>query len=533
MYQALYRKYRPSTFGQVIGQEHIVATLKNEIKNSRVAHAYLFTGTRGTGKTSCAKIFAKAVNCLDSINGEPCNKCSNCRGIDSGSILDVIEIDAASNNGVDNIREIRDEVAYTPSIAKKKVYIIDEVHMLSIGAFNALLKTLEEPPSHVIFILATTEVQKIAPTILSRCQRFDFKRILSKEIFNGLKNICKNEKISADDDALTLVSKIADGSMRDALSILERCIISGEHLDKDMINSTIGLASDDYLFSFIECFNNKEIGPVLNLFSDVYSQGKDISLLCDQLLGLYRDIMVYKSGEDGKKLISESQNNIDGIEKIYKKLSYGEILNAIEIISEAINKLSRGVNKKIIFEMCLFKLCIKELQQEQTIIEPRKKVLDIRKPEIIKEKEIEIEAKQTDETVPKEQITDNLNTENNVENNAKFNQWGRVLSVIKERSDMSLWASLKMSAGYLNDNNFKIVCPDDFTAMVVNTPEQKKQIKDAIKSIIGRDVSVEVVSGNVEVTYNEKKEKISVDKSHNFNEFVDLVKDFENIKIID
>jgi DNA polymerase-3 subunit gamma/tau len=208
MYQALYRKYRPNTFDQVIGQEHIVATLKNEIKNSRVAHAYLFTGTRGTGKTSCAKIFAKAINCLEPVNGEPCNNCFVCKGIDNGSILDVIEIDAASNNGVDNIREIRDEVAYTPAVTNKKVYIIDEVHMLSIGAFNALLKTLEEPPAHVIFILATTEVHKIAPTILSRCQRFDFRRILSQEIFDKLKNICQKEKISAEDEALLLISKL-------------------------------------------------------------------------------------------------------------------------------------------------------------------------------------------------------------------------------------------------------------------------------------------------------------------------------------
>lgn len=257
MYRVLYRKWRPQTFEEVYGQPHITATLKNELVSGRVAHAYLFTGSRGTGKTTCAKILSKAVNCLSPHDGDPCNECEICRGIDNGSVLDVIEIDAASNNGVDNIRDLRDEANFTPVKAKYRVYIIDEVHMLSTGAFNALLKILEEPPEHVIFILATTEVHKLPATILSRCQRFDFKRITPEDICARLQYVAEHENITLDEDAAALIAKVADGALRDALSLLDRCCAVDEHITSEVVTKSAGLAGRDYLMRLSKCIIKK------------------------------------------------------------------------------------------------------------------------------------------------------------------------------------------------------------------------------------------------------------------------------------
>lgn len=257
MYQVLYRKYRPKVFADVYGQDHVTSTLKNEIKNGRVSHAYLFTGSRGTGKTTCAKILAKAVNCENSVDGEPCNECEVCKGLDNGSIYDVVEIDAASNNGVDNIRDLREDANYTPSRGKYRVYIIDEVHMLSQGAFNALLKTLEEPPAHVIFILATTEVHKLPATILSRCQRFDFRRIQSETMAIRLKQVSDFEGISLDDDAAVLIARIADGALRDGLSILDQCAGRSKSISSSLVSEVAGLAGREAMYNLSDCITAK------------------------------------------------------------------------------------------------------------------------------------------------------------------------------------------------------------------------------------------------------------------------------------
>ena len=283
MYRAFYRKYRPSTFTSVVGQEHITKTLENAVKSGKTSHAYLFTGSRGTGKTSCAKILSKAVNCLNPVDGNPCNECEICRGIDNGSILDIIEIDAASNNGVDNIRDLREEANFTPANAKFRVYIIDEVHMLSIGAFNALLKTLEEPPAHVIFILATTEVHKLPSTILSRCQRFDFKRIEPEAIAERLKEVALKENLTLADDGAMLIARIADGAMRDALSLLDRCSSVEGVIDSTAVAKSAGLAGREYIFELCDSIIEKNPAKALEIVDKLYNDSCDMSVLSQSL----------------------------------------------------------------------------------------------------------------------------------------------------------------------------------------------------------------------------------------------------------
>ncbi|MBQ8646584.1 MAG: DNA polymerase III subunit gamma/tau, partial [Oscillospiraceae bacterium] len=292
MYRALYRKWRPSRFEDVVGQQAIVTALKNQVAAGRIGHAYLFTGTRGTGKTTCAKIFAKAVNCPHQVDGDPCGACDICRGIDNGSILDVVEIDAASNNGVDNIRDIRDETAYTPSECTYKVYIIDEVHMLSIAAFNALLKIMEEPPSHVIFILATTEIHKVPATILSRCQRYDFSRIQPEDIAARLRYIAGEEQIELTEEAAQLVARLADGALRDALSILDTCAGVSMQVDAELVRRMSGVTDRGYLFELSTSIHACDTADVLAQVALLRQRSVDMKRLCEELINHYRNLML-------------------------------------------------------------------------------------------------------------------------------------------------------------------------------------------------------------------------------------------------
>ena len=303
MYQVLYRNYRPKVFSDVCGQEHVTSTLLNEIRENRVSHAYLFTGSRGTGKTTCAKILAKAVNCENSHNGEPCNECEMCRGLDDGTIYDVVEIDAASNNGVDNIRELREEANYTPSRGKYRVYIIDEVHMLSQGAFNALLKTLEEPPAHVIFILATTEVHKLPATILSRCQRFDFKRIQPETMAVRLKEVAGLENMQLSDEAAILISRIADGGMRDALSILDQCAGRSKNIDEKLVSEVAGIAGRESLYELAEAVYDKNSGRALDIIASLHQNSYDMERLCVGLINHFRHYSIVKTVQKSRGLI--------------------------------------------------------------------------------------------------------------------------------------------------------------------------------------------------------------------------------------
>ena len=356
MYRALYRKWRPRTFEDVVGQQGIVAALKNQIATGRVGHAYLFTGTRGTGKTTCAKIFAKAVNCQDKTSPDPCGVCQICKGIDDGSILDVVEIDAASNNGVDNIRDLRDETAYTPSACAYKVYIIDEVHMLSIAAFNALLKIMEEPPSHVIFILATTEIHKVPATILSRCQRYDFGRIKPEDIAARVSYVAAQEQLEMTEGAAALIARLADGALRDALSILDTCAGVSTQIDEELVRRMAGVTDRSYLFRISDALHNKNATEALAEVAQLRQQSVDMKRLCEELISHYRNLML-AALPGGKALLSgvapeEEARYLQTAEGIRQ----GESVRAIRLLGSALEKMGRGTDQRIELELALFAL---------------------------------------------------------------------------------------------------------------------------------------------------------------------------------
>ena len=362
-YQVLYRKYRPKSFDDVYGQDHVTQTLRNELRLGRVHHAYLFTGSRGTGKTTCAKILSKAVNCLDPHDGDPCGVCLNCAGIDSGEILDVVEMDAASNRGIDDIRAIIDEVAFAPARAKYRVYIIDEVHMLSRDAWNALLKTLEEPPAHVVFILATTEVNKIPETILSRCQRFDFHRISPADISARLHEIANKESISLSDEAALLIAVIADGAMRDAISLLDRCIGISSDVTAEVVRAAAGLAAQGQLFEIANCTINKNVKRALEIIDALYKDSKDMASLCEELQSHFRSLMLIKTVSKPRELVVMSDREFDAAVAEAAYLSLPDILYDMDVLARARSAMRDSVSPRTELEMALVKLCAPELDQ--------------------------------------------------------------------------------------------------------------------------------------------------------------------------
>ena len=361
MYRVLYRKWRPKTFEDVTGQPQVTQTLKQELVAGRIAHAYLFTGSRGTGKTTCAKKLAKAINCLNPIDGEPCGTCEICRGIDEGSVTDVVEIDAASNNGVDNIRMLREEAGFTPAMAKYRVYIIDEVHMLSIGAFNALLKTLEEPPAHVVFILATTEVHKMPATILSRCQRFEFKRISPDDSAQRLCYIAREEGADLDDEAALLIARLADGALRDALSILDQCIGVSNHVTTEVVCSTVGIVGREHLYQLVDAAASQNSAKALELIDQLYRGSKDMARLCEELSVYFRNMMLIKTMKDARAFIPVSEEEFQSLTKQALSLSLTAILHGLDTIQDALEKIYRGANARITFEMTMIQLCTPQL----------------------------------------------------------------------------------------------------------------------------------------------------------------------------
>lgn len=361
MYRVLYRKWRPQTFDDVSGQEHITITLKNEIVAGRLNHAYLFTGSRGTGKTTCAKILAKAVNCLDIHNGNPCGECEVCRGIDDGSVLDVVEMDAASNRNIDDIRQIIDEVQFKPAKCKYRVYIIDEVHMLTSQAFNALLKTLEEPPEHVIFILATTEVHKLPQTILSRCQRFDFHRIPPRAIADRLLYVAQQEDVSLSDAAAMLIASVADGALRDGLSLLDRCIAISSEIDEEVVRNAAGLARKTYLYELASCVINKNTAKSLEIIDRLYSESKDMARLCDELIAHFRALMLIKSVKNPKDILVMSEDEFEEAQTQSDYLSLADIVYYMDVLSRAYQRMGRGTGDRTELEMAMVKLASSEL----------------------------------------------------------------------------------------------------------------------------------------------------------------------------
>ncbi len=356
MYQVLYRKYRPQVFSDVVGQDHITRTLQQELESGKLSHAYLFTGSRGTGKTTCAKILAKAVNCLHPENGNPCNKCEVCRGIDSGAILDVVEIDAASNNGVDNIRDIRDEASFAPVNCRYRVYIIDEVHMLSIGAFNALLKTLEEPPAHVKFILATTEVHKLPVTILSRCQRFDFHRVSPEAMLSRMQTIAQLEGFTLDDDAGMLIARLADGGMRDALSTLDQCIGRDRHVTTALVTDVAGITGRDHLFSLAAALASHDTASAMEQLNDLHSQSLDMERLCGDLVQHFRNLMIVKTVRRAENVLICTAQELEQYRAQSATMTLETILYAIDLLQDTAVTMKKGVNRRVEMELALIRL---------------------------------------------------------------------------------------------------------------------------------------------------------------------------------
>jgi DNA polymerase-3 subunit gamma/tau len=357
MYQALYRKYRPRDFSEVVSQDHITQTLSGEIKSGKTAHAYLFTGSRGTGKTTCARIFAQAVNCLAPIDGNPCHKCEICKEAENGTLPDITEIDAASNNGVGDVRELREFAVYAPERCKFKIYIIDEVHMLSKDAFNALLKITEEPPPHVKFILATTEIHKVLPTVISRCQRFDFRRVSVEDIIKRLMIVAKAEEITITENAAALIAKTADGAMRDALSILDTCLAFNQNVTIETVSDACGIAGRTALFALLSAIAAKDTAEAVRITGELYDSSKDLSLLCDELIEQYRNIMLLKTLPGSEDNIVCLPEELDILKNLAEDIALESIVKRLELLQSAAQTMLRAASKRAEFEITLIRLC--------------------------------------------------------------------------------------------------------------------------------------------------------------------------------
>ena len=443
-YTALYRKFRPLNFSEMVGQEHITRTLRNQVIEQRVGHAYLFNGGRGTGKTSAAKILARAVNCLNPKDGEPCNECEICKAILSGSLTDVVEMDAASNNSVEDIRAIRDEVNFLPTRAKYRVYIIDEVHMLSTGAFNALLKTLEEPPEHVKFILATTEPQKLPATILSRCQRFDFKRISTQDIIKRLEIICKESNIQISKEALELIAILSEGAMRDAISILERCAAEQtEEISEDKVRDLVGIPKITYINKLAKGIINKEPEEAINIVNTILGEGKDIDNFLWELIKYVKDILVYKSTS---KLEIYNQEEIKNIKELADSTNKERLLRLIYELSELANNIKWSSQKTIMFEAGIIKACMEVnvvpqnvVVQEQAV--NRKQIAPVQKQESIT-------------VAPKER---KIEPQTQRKSTPSASYWNNVINKVKQSGKMAIYVNLIGSkASQINDMTIEV-----------------------------------------------------------------------------
>jgi len=499
-YQALYRKWRPAVFEDVVGQNHVTDTIKYQLKTGRLSHAYLFTGTRGTGKTTCAKILARAVNCENPKDGNPCNECKACRGILNGEIMDVLEIDAASNNGVDNIRDIRNEAVFTPVAVKQRVYIIDEVHMLSTGAFNALLKTLEEPPEHVLFILATTEAHKVPATILSRCQRFDFRRITAASICRRLLDVARGENIKIDEDAAMTLSKMADGSMRDALSLLDRCYMTGQTITIDTVRETLGLLGKDEGLNLIGKIAEFDVEGALKKFEECYQNGREISSLFDELLTILRDMMFIKiSGKDA--LVTSPSEDLT---KAAETFSQERLISSAKIIQETIYRLSRCANKRVEAEFCIVKLCegggndmdalisrLEKVEKRGTAAAPAR---EKPRPEerahtaayISEAKETEKPAKI--ETAQEKPAESAVTAEKGI-SGGKYDT-AALLKELSKKLSPSVMTFLGFSNIAISDKNIEIQTNDDMATMIIDKPDVKESIHESAKGLFGVDAPV-------------------------------------------
>ncbi len=483
-YKVLYRKYRPQTFDDMVGQEQITDTLKSQLIAQKVSHAYLFTGSRGTGKTSCSKILAKAVNCLNLQNGNPCGVCENCIGIDNGSLMDVMEIDAASNNRVDDVRALIEEVAFTPASAKYRVYIIDEVHELSSSAFNALLKTLEEPPSHVIFILATTEVHKLLSTILSRCQRFDFRRITTEALSKRLKYICEKENATIDDDAALMIAEIADGGMRDAISLLDQCIGRNEHVSYETVEETAGIASKEHLFSLSDGITSKDAALCIEIVNDLYAKSKDLNRLCSELVMHFRHMMLIKAMRTKPSMIIMSDEEYQSLEEAALKTPLSLILHCMDSLNLTLDKMKYS-NERVVLEMALIKLCSPELDSSSDALMRRIEALEQRKFTASPLSPLPVAKPDKDEKTPQIREPQNFKIEELSENAVPFTKWPEVIHLVKDYS-MTVGMAFLDSAAYTS-GDFMLVDGSDLAFDYLKTnPVYKDKLREAIYAVTGK-----------------------------------------------
>ncbi len=539
-YTALYRKYRPTKFSEIVGQEHITRTLRNQIIANRVGHAYLLTGGRGTGKTSAAKILARAINCLNPQDGEPCNECEICKAAIQGSLTDIVEMDAASNNSVEDIRSIREEVNFLPTVAKYRVYIIDEVHMLSVGAFNALLKTLEEPPEHVKFILATTEPQKLPATILSRCQRFDYKKISPENIKLRLEYICKQSNISITDEALKTISVLAEGAMRDGLSILERCVQEGEdEITDDKVKELVGIPKVEYINTIVNSVINCDVDETLKNIDIVIDDGKDLNNLIWEIIKYVKDILVFKSSGN---LSLYNENELSKIKEIADKSSKQRLLDMIYSLSELANDLKMTTQKTIMLEVGIMKLCNCDQKSGDEIVQnknsdvsnnvyknfdnnlgtPGQNIGDMANNSNLEKKIIELESKinkitniiihnseiNVDNSSTKTSTTrrNTTKTQQNGPTNIvknfnptgkKIENWGKLVNELKENGKIMLYTNLmNTTATEVNDMTVGIVFQNGITPFgrsILDKPESVNELTKIVSMELGKTMQVRYI----------------------------------------
>ena len=515
-YTALYRKFRPVEFEDVKGQEHIITTLKNQIEANRIGHAYLFCGTRGTGKTTVAKIFAKAVNCEHPVNGSPCGECAMCRSIAAGTSMNVIEIDAASNNGVDNIREIREEVAYRPTEGKYKVYIIDEVHMLSIGAFNALLKTLEEPPEYVIFILATTEVHKIPITILSRCQHYDFKRISIETITDRMRDLMQEEQVEVEEKALRYVAKAADGSMRDALSLLDQCIAFylGQKLTYDNVLEVLGAVDTDVFSRLLRSVIRRDVPKVLDIVDDLVMQGRELTQLATDFTWYLRNLLLVKTSDNIEDVLDVSTENMQQLQEEAGMVESDMLLRYIRIFSELSGQLKYAAQKRVLLEVALIKLCTPAMETSSDSILDRIRVLEEKLEQGaisgVQERVVYVkeDGQALAEPTPRPELPNAVPED--VQQVVK-----NFRPIADEASGMLRNYLKKARLSLAGDNRLMIVMPDALGADFVGREDRRKELESLIENRIGKKVEVEVrhveEGRRFEDTFVDIEKKINMD----------------------
>lgn len=530
-HQALYRKYRSKTFDELLGQEHVVNTLKNQILSNNIAHAYLFCGIRGTGKTSTAKILARAVNCTNNTDGNPCNECESCKSILDDSNIDVIEMDAASNNSVEDIRDLRDKLRFLPVKSKYKVYIIDEVHMLSKGAFNALLKTLEEPPAHLLFILATTEPQKIPATIISRCQRFDLKRITVENMVKSMRNICNDMGVEADDRALRLIASNADGAMRDAQSILDRCMtFNSEKIKYEDVNELLGIVNFDTIVELCGLIIDKNIKDAMLSINDIFNQGKDLQYFIEEIITYFRNLLILKTTNSSESLQRLSDDNVESLRKYVSSLSVNEIVSIIGRLSDTLLECKRAVNPRILFEARIISLMEsnsediillqKRIERLEETIKNGITVNSTAKPEVSSKKEFKTETKHAHQDNIKNDFAEKgaanqanaanqenkpIKTNNSLENITVANSaeaekrilenWNDFLKLVRNES-ISLLAIVRESKlAYIRENTvfFEFDPKFSFHHTAANQEKNKSKIKEILTKFLNADFDVSFI----------------------------------------